>query len=325
MIKSVELLDFQSHKKLRVQFAPGITTIIGDTDVGKSAVIRALRWVCQNVPQGADFVRWGSKCAVVTLEVEDQIIVRSRGKGENGYLMSGDEFKAFGTGVPVEIAKVLKLSDLNFQAQHDSPFWLSIGGTEVARQMNQIVNLEIIDGVLSAVADKTRKSKVASELSAQRRDEAKAKLEELAPILDADEALQVVERLENTWKQQAARAQWLEALVASLASLQAEAQLAARGKRRGEILVELAGAYLKAVGRTDELQSLVLTLEKAQKDINKGAIIAGDFKLLNASCADLRGLWRDRRDTKAAHEATYKELKVKVGGRCPICGEPIKL
>lgn len=342
MIKSLQLEDFQAHKKLCITFTPGITTIIGDTDVGKSAVIRALRWVCQNVPQGAEFVRWGSKCAVVSLEVEESVIVRSKGKSENGYLMNGDEFKAFGTGVPDPITKVLKLSDLNFQEQHDAPFWLSIGGSEVARQMNRIVNLEIIDGVLANVATRLRKAKDTAELVAQRRDEAKVQLESMAAVPEADEALQSVERSETAWQQKAARAALLAEHVENLTQLQTEAEKKARGKRRGEILLQLADEWNAAVQRTDTLQSLVLTMQDSRKAMSRGAILQRSFEFLEASwdvyftisarrtvleqrLENQRSLWRERKACVEAHRVAFEDLKEKTGNVCPICGNPLGL
>lgn len=337
MIRSLKLQDFQSHKKFAIEFAPGITTIVGDTDVGKSAIIRALRWVCQNTPQGADFVRWGAKTATATVQVEDQTIVRSRGKGENGYAMGEGEFKAFGIGVPDEIAKVLKLSDLNFQAQHDAPFWLSIGGTEVARQMNQIVNLEVIDGVLGAVADRLRKAKTQAEFNATRRNEAKTKLESLSPILDADESLKLVEKAEAAWQQTSARAQRLGELTETLSRLAGEVERAARGKQRGEILVKLAGEWRQATETTDNLHSLLLTMRQSRKVMQA----APDFapveeawkayhecvrrrELLEDRLTYQRGLWRDRRDTQATAKEVQLDLSLRTAGICPICGGPLK-
>lgn len=333
MIKNVELLDFQAHKKLRIDFAPGISVIVGDSDVGKSAVFRALRWACQNTPDGNEFIRWGAKTAVVTVEAYDQLVVRSRGKSENLYFLNGDEFKSFGKGVPDQVAKALRLSDLNFQSQHDAPFWLAQGGSEVAREMNQIVNLEVIDGVLSAVAAKLRKARETVDVVTRQRDEAKAQVKELSPILDADDALKDVEAAHLDWQRKAAKARSLGELVASLDKLQLDVQASARGKRRGEILLKAADSWNEASKRADALHSLVLTLREARKamraapdfaPVEKAWKALADAKArreaLDQRIDGMRDLWRARKLARTERDAIHAELHEKSEGKCPLCG-----
>ena len=86
---SLTLENFQAHEKLELDFGSSITVLRGASDVGKSAVLRALRWICQNDIAGDEFIRYGTKQAVVTLTIktgkETHEIVRVRGKGENSY------------------------------------------------------------------------------------------------------------------------------------------------------------------------------------------------------------------------------------------------
>ena len=64
-IKSIELQNFQSHVKTIIEPAgPGFLTVItGPSDSGKTAIIRALKWLLYNQPQGAEFTRTG--CSMV--------------------------------------------------------------------------------------------------------------------------------------------------------------------------------------------------------------------------------------------------------------------
>ncbi|MDE2104483.1 MAG: AAA family ATPase, partial [Patescibacteria group bacterium] len=68
-IKSLELRDFQCHKSLVLDLNAPVVCIKGPTDSGKSAILRALRWVCQNNFAGDDFIREGAKKAEVVLNV----------------------------------------------------------------------------------------------------------------------------------------------------------------------------------------------------------------------------------------------------------------
>ena len=63
-----------------------MTSIVGASDVGKSAIIRALGWVLTNKPSGDAFIREGSKEVSAILDIDDKKILRARGK-QNHYRM----------------------------------------------------------------------------------------------------------------------------------------------------------------------------------------------------------------------------------------------
>lgn len=164
MLKSLKLYNFQAHRKRLIQFDPAITTIRGPTDVGKSAVLRALRWLALNDTGGDEFVTWGADEAVAIVELEDGAggeakIVRRKGR-ENVYKLNGQVFKAFGAGkVPDTVAQALDLNEINFQKQHDKPFWLDDPAGEVSRQLNKVIDLSVIDTALSNAAKMVRQSR----------------------------------------------------------------------------------------------------------------------------------------------------------------------
>ena len=169
----LELKDFQRHKSLLIKFSPLITTILGETDIGKSAILRALRWACQNVPSGEEFIRSGSKSTSVRLEAVNSsdkrlVIVRSKEPGENLYQLGKKEYRAFGMGVPQDISQVLQVPDINFQGQHDAPFWFSESAAEVSRQLNAVIDLSIIDESLSRIAATVRQSRERKEICEER-------------------------------------------------------------------------------------------------------------------------------------------------------------
>lgn len=156
--RKITLKDFQAHAERTIEFAPTITTIIGPTDRGKSAILRALRWVALNDFAGADFIREGAKEAVAEVTVREQkqdfVITRERGERRNTYALTppGAEtvmFRAFGTGVPEDLEKLLRLTEINFQGQHDGPFWFGQGGIELSRKLNAVIDLSIMDTSLS--------------------------------------------------------------------------------------------------------------------------------------------------------------------------------
>jgi len=150
MIKSIEINNFQSHKASRLEFVPGVNIIVGGSDSGKTAILRALKWVATNRPTGDSFRSdWGGETSV-HLELDDNTVSRVKGK-ENLYVLNEVEFTAFGTDVPEEILKALNLSSTNLQQQLDSPFLLSDSSGEVAAHFNKIAHLDVIDSSLKNV------------------------------------------------------------------------------------------------------------------------------------------------------------------------------
>ncbi len=56
-IKELHIREFQSHEATALQFHPGLNVLVGPSDSGKSAIVRALRWCLHNEPRGEAFIR----------------------------------------------------------------------------------------------------------------------------------------------------------------------------------------------------------------------------------------------------------------------------
>lgn len=160
-IKKVIIDNFQSHEYSELDFDLGLNIIVGQSDKGKSAVLRAIKWVLYNEPRGTDFVRFGTnECSVTIITGDDYTITRRRKTNKNIYTVikpDGEklEFENFGNAVPIEVieatgVKEIKLdtdtsAKLNLNEQLDPPFLLSETGTMRAKAIGRIVNTNIID------------------------------------------------------------------------------------------------------------------------------------------------------------------------------------
>ncbi|MFP4526817.1 MAG: AAA family ATPase [Bacteroidales bacterium] len=144
MIRSLELNNFQSHKNSLLEFDPGVNIIVGNTDSGKSSLIRSLKLVIYNKPSGDSFISHWAKQLNVKLEVDDHTIQRVKGSS-NKYILDDKEFTSFGTTTPDEINQVINMSDVNTQFQLDPAFLLSSTSGEVAQYLNKVANLDQID------------------------------------------------------------------------------------------------------------------------------------------------------------------------------------
>lgn len=154
--------NFQIHKEPNtIDIPEGETTYLdGDSDTGKSAMMRAMRWVCENKPDGGSFVTFKQPrgtCSVSELEVDGHVIKRERGKSKNSYFLDGEEFKAFGRSVPEPIAEVLKLSPYAIQLQGEVPFLIGDSPTDAAKILSEACGLGVIDTVVQYVRQKKNK------------------------------------------------------------------------------------------------------------------------------------------------------------------------
>lgn len=190
MIKKLHIENFQSHADTELEFDPGVNVIIGQSDSGKSAVIRALNWVCNNKPSGDDYRSdWGGDTSVsIDLPKGISVIREKRGKTGNSYYQefegnrSSDghieEFKSFGNNVPDEIKEQINMTDINWQRQLDPPFLLSNTAGEVAQKLNEIVNLSVIDSSLASIQRKKRENTQKTNTKEETFEEQKEALEE---------------------------------------------------------------------------------------------------------------------------------------------------
>jgi exonuclease SbcC len=148
MIKSLELHNFESHRDTKLDFLPGVNIIVGASDNGKTAIMRAFRWCITNRPIGNDFISWpnvndgGETQVIITTDTD--VVTRSKGKLEL-YKVNKLELKAFNKDVPPEVSQALNLSDVNIKSQFESHFLLSKTSGEVAQFFNKIARLDVID------------------------------------------------------------------------------------------------------------------------------------------------------------------------------------
>jgi energy-coupling factor transporter ATP-binding protein EcfA2 len=332
MIEKLKLTNFQAHRKLEIEFDPKITTIMGRTDSGKSSIIRALLWIIQNKPVGHAFVRRGKKKTTVRLVVDGKELVRQKGSDINIYKWCGEQYKSFGNGVPDDIALFLNLSNLNFQRQHDAPFWFSETAGQVSRNLNEIVDLDVIDRSLSKSASHLRTTVATLRVNKERLEGAREKKKQLAYVPEMVEEWAAVVGLEKSRADKAAGVAPVGLLVGQVRAYQGKAQRARAQALAALSLVELAGAARGLGARAQKLrrllESITETRVRAAKlqgvDFSKLDLLFGDHGNACRSVIPLRAICHDIKLNTMKVEQCRKEvagLEIKLGkSRCPLCG-----
>lgn len=157
MIDSINIRNFQSHRESRLEFHPGVNIIVGGSDSGKTAILRALRWLIWNRPSGDAFRSdWGGDTEV-KIKADGKTVTRRKTDKTNEYALDHTPYTAFGTEVPDDVQTFLSLNGINLQSQLDAPFLLSKSAGEVAAHFNKVAHLEKIDRSLQNISSWLRR------------------------------------------------------------------------------------------------------------------------------------------------------------------------
>lgn len=203
MIEKIEIYNFQSHKATVMDLDAKVNTLQGNSDCGKSAVLRALHWLIFN-PAGDYFISdWARKgktqtapCDVI-VHVDGHKILRRRDKDFNGYYLDDEMFEATRNSVPKKISDILNLGEVNMQRQLDPPFLLSMSAGEVSRYINSLVNLTRIDNWTSAANSRERKLRQDADAAFERVENARKKVESYSFLPKLEELSGTMESLES--------------------------------------------------------------------------------------------------------------------------------
>lgn len=331
-IEKLQISNFQKHEKLRIQFDPQVTTIVGPNDSGKSAIVRALRWLMLNDLRGDAFIREGQKQCSVKAQVAGRRVSRSRGK-TNSYQLDDRRYDAVRSDVPQSVEQFLSVNDVNFQSQHAPHFWFSLTAGEVARELHSVIDLTVIDDALDHLGKAERKAKARVTVSQERLETAKQQAEELTYVTQLDEELCHVEETHERYRRARDRADILSTACAdALDQRDRVKQLRSCTVDAGRVLAA-AGDYQEAAER---YQSLFRTRNAAQQARVRAVVSIPDLAAVEVAhekaqeaqqtSALLRVSLSRVRDARLELDQVKKQLalqaeRLSAVDACPLCGQ----
>jgi DNA repair ATPase RecN len=353
MFRSLTLTDYQSHQSTHLAFGP-FTVIVGSSSSGKSAVVRALKLVAENA-RGVSYVRQGASRTRVALEISgpqdsldhSTVVTVDRGRGVSAYTLAvaGAHdapvlFTKCATATPDAVVEALGLgeSSLWVAGQFDSPFLLDATGSEVARVLGKLTNVNMI---YAAVRESNRRANEAKRIFTMKSaelDRAKADLQQYATLparlaagKAAEEALSRSEALSSRISQLSERTVGLrdagERAAKARSSLRVVPDVsrlvrlhAARTRLSGHLVemsgvrdrLEAASSGLRQVPDTHRVDLLISRRARLREEIDR-VTQAGDVQ------SRLMVSLTDAQDRAEKAKKTFMDA-LSNAGNCPLCG-----
>jgi len=336
MIEKIIIHNFQNHRSFE-QDLNLLNAIVGESDKGKSAILRALRWVLTNEAPKNPITFGEDECSVEII-VDGHSLIRKRTKKENTYNLDGTEYSALRGEVPEQIQKILGISENEIQGQFDNVFWFSLSGGEVAKKVNDIVDLDIIDFFFSELKSKIRDESTRQKIVEEQKSKTEAEIEKLNGIDSLSKRADQIEKLQDKIQKEgiSRKIDSLSSLISRIEELQNLDEKAQQFKESENNWTELYLKYKETAEKTSLLKEILDTVHRytpRQEMPDTGDLTAEIEKLYKSQSMTKKRLQeisdliaslvssKNRLETiKAECQQLQHEFESKFEGICPYCG-----
>ena len=304
-----------------------MTTIVGPTNCGKTAVMRSLVWVIRNKPTGKAFVRHGEEVAKAKLRLAGgHVVERFRSKDDNCYTVDGDVLRAMAADVPEKVTNTLRIAEASIQQQHDAPYMLGLSPRGLAEEINRITGCDDVDATLEASRTLLRESKGVT----------KVRKADLASATQALATTQPTEAFESTLRECELKHTKMQELTAGIDDL--DAILAELPEEPREFECDFA-PFEDLISKLDEIKKdgkqladLLADLndlpEAAECELPEGANqlsldlqkLNDEIRSLSATLNESAAIESDLRSATATKEKAESEFAEMKKQGCPLCG-----
>lgn len=328
MITKLKLKNFQKHKDLTIELDKGVNAIVGQSDAGKSAVIRALNHALMN-PTG-DYTTHGEDEFRVGVWLDGKTIVRTKSKSENSYRLDKELYESIGKTIPKGIAEHINLSTINFQNQFDAPYMLADSAGACAREINAMSRLDMIDSLTQHFSKECRDNNKRLIDSCTELDVVKKK----KSIVDKWSELPSVEGISERWKAIEKDKAKLDAIKKAANAWRSISKKPVPATETLTDALESIKSVMVGIDTLDNQYALALKYEQAKKRLAKVSLpldisqIGAILESINANGKKLSSI----RKTQCAIIAAYAQLSEKKAElltfqneldavkQCPLCG-----
>lgn len=310
--------NFQSLAKADIELG-AFSVIVGPSNSGKSALLRALRAITRNV-NSPSAVRAGKTTFNAAVEFDGTVVSIERGKSQSTYrvaLPDGREevYTKAGRTVPEDVQSILAMPlpagpDLVFSSQIDPPFLLSETGSVAAKILGDLTNVSKLH---AAARESNRRRLEASKLQSLREEDAQAAAARMREqFSDLGEHAKVIRHARESLTSVREKAVLRDRLDSLLADLDV-----------AEAAEEDLNVRLKELPRPADIENLA---EKAGELLGRRLalidILDGMAKATQAA-QQLEAVLKDSLEEQQQAEKDYHDALVQAG-TCPTCDQPVE-
>lgn len=311
MIKQIDLINYMCHSHTVIEPAEGLTVLAGPNNCGKSAVVVALRTLCENI-RGDFMVKHGeSDCRVRTKTDDGHELEWQRKNGIVSYEINGRRVHRLQGSVPEELHELLRLPkvgaakegdiyDVHFARQKTPIFLLNQPGGHAARFFASSSDAALLMKMQDKHKEKVREKRGEKGVLAKETERLEDLLEQLEPAEAIDRVLKGVE---EKYEELIARGERIETLRSDVEALSDQTDEVGHISGRVYILESLADPPV--LSDTVPLETLIAYLGNAWAAVSeegkKQEILADldqppklhDVESLEKLCDDLRDQFRE--------------------------------
>lgn len=315
-LKALSLKNFQSLADAEIELSPGLNVIVGPSNLGKSAVLRALKALIRNAPS-TGLVRDKAKEFKITATFEDgtaETLTKGAKKsqfeihGASGEVWSYAKAGAY--DVPEEIKNLWKIPspdgrELAFATQHEPPFLLAEPASAVAKVLGDLTNASaLMEAVQKA---NKRRTEALTDAKARTREAEEAREEILSHkgITARGKALKAARDALSAVKTQIQNIAGLEILLDDKANVNSVFQ-----KAKGTLI------------DTDKLLSRLSTVESAIIEVKALESLVSQRQKITTAYDSLVKAGTNTTLKRSEIETTIHDL-MSDNGRCPLCGQGV--
>jgi exonuclease SbcC len=319
IITKVKIENFQSHENTIIDFDSGLNIITGPSDNGKSAIIRAVKWVLFNEPRGTEFIRQGTTTAKVTLEMDNgNTIIRERSSSKNRFTVLYPEkeavtFEGFGNEIPQEVVDAHGItkayldnslsSSINIAEQLEGPFLLSETGSVRAKAVGRLIGLHIIDRAIKNSNVDLRRENQSKDRVSNELKEVESTLKEYEYLKEVEIKLEKSGQIINRLSEVLVRKKKLEANLKSIISIETDYSTQSNIVKRLNKLER----YELCIKNIEILNEKLMKLKRVYKalneidiEINSAFFIIRNTERINDCTGILEDITRKTRDMDKA-------------------------
>lgn len=290
-IEYIKIVGFQSHGETKLKFHPHLNIIVGPSDEGKSAILRAIKKVVRDLPSGNGFVSNKTDTCKIVLgmnngaKITRKVVCDVKGTTKvNEYQVKIEndvqKFVSFGREIPLEVRNTIgwplidlddgSTIDIHFSGQHDQPFLVASTPAIKSKVLGRVSGLHIIDvGIKKSNKDARR---IGDEIKGAKNniDELQKELQKFPNINELQKQAKFFENSLNTIGQKIEKLKQLKVLRDQLTDVVQQGKQIQKDLKSLPILPENTLINLEnKIGHCNQLNKLTLEYTQICRNITE--------------------------------------------------------